>query len=147
MLVITRGYVLLLCAAAAHPKSMMMCSKIISPMYHGYWWPFLLNFPYNSCSIPFYIWFIRENPIKIDDLGVPHLWKPPCIYIYIHIYIYMIIPSNVTYSRIEFNSCLWTMGYTRCRIVTLFFAACDSAPAIPWSTPACSWWRSIKTHR
>ena len=23
-------------------------------------------------------WFIKENPLKMADLGVPHLWKPPC---------------------------------------------------------------------
>ena len=24
-------------------------------------------------------WFIRENPVKMDDdWGYPHLWKPPC---------------------------------------------------------------------
>ena len=22
-------------------------------------------------------WFIKENSIKMDDLGVPHIWKPP----------------------------------------------------------------------
>ena len=22
-------------------------------------------------------WFVWENPIKMDDLGYPHLWKPP----------------------------------------------------------------------
>jgi hypothetical protein len=23
-------------------------------------------------------WFRMENPIKMDDLGHPHFWKPPC---------------------------------------------------------------------
>jgi hypothetical protein len=22
-------------------------------------------------------WFIVEKPIEMDDLGIPHLWKPP----------------------------------------------------------------------
>ena len=41
---------------------------------------FLLNFPYNSCSIPFYMWFIRGKLIKMDDLGVPPFMETP-IYI------------------------------------------------------------------
>ena len=28
-------------------------------------------------GVPQHGWFIRENPAKMDDLGDPHLWKPP----------------------------------------------------------------------
>ena len=30
-------------------------------------------------GVPQNCWFIRENPIKLDDLGDPHLWKPPYV--------------------------------------------------------------------
>ena len=32
-------------------------------------------------------WFIRENPIKVDDLGIPHFRKTPYIIICIYIYL------------------------------------------------------------
>ena len=25
-------------------------------------------------------WFVRKNPIQLDDVGYPHLWKPPYVY-------------------------------------------------------------------
>ena len=34
------------------------------------WWFPKLGVPQNG-------WFLMENPIKLDDLGVPHFRKPP----------------------------------------------------------------------
>ena len=47
-------------------------------------------------------WFIRENPIQMDDLGT-RLFQETfiCIYIYIHIYIYIgIIWYNIVIQHV-----------------------------------------------
>ena len=40
--------------------------------------------------------FIRENPIKMDDLGVP-LFQETTIYIYIYICIYILLGTMIIY--------------------------------------------------
>ena len=39
-------------------------------------------------------WFIRENPIHMDDLGVPLFQEAP-IYIYVYIYVYIDIDIDI----------------------------------------------------
>ena len=45
------------------------------------------GFPY-ILSVPKHDWFILENPIEMDDLGVP-LFQETSIYIFIYNYIYI----------------------------------------------------------
>ena len=48
------------------------------------------GFPY--MGVPYNGWFITENRIKLEDLGVPPFQETPCIYIYpIYVYIYIYI--------------------------------------------------------